>query len=147
MPTTFWTPLQCFVMCAVLKRPTWECCQQFAVTEAIWWEGTTRWSCLKLQQESASRCGKMSYSKGPELLKIYKDKKRHEIRGVLSCLLCNVLSECSHSTLIITYSWVLCWKTLKRDKSEITTKLAVKTTGKYSFWGYKCSSRKKANTV
>lgn len=85
--------------------------------------------------EAATRCGKTSYSKGWELLKIYKDNRGYEIQKVLSCLLCSVLFECSHSSFIITYSWVLHWKTLKRDKREITTKLAVTTTVKCSLEG------------
>lgn len=57
--------------------------------------------------------------------------------------MCNMLSECSHSTLIITYSWILHWKIFKRDKSKIVTKLAVKKTGKCSFGGTNVHARRK----
>lgn len=46
-------------------------------------------------------------------------------------------------TLIVTYTWVFHWKTSKKDKSEITTNLAVKTTAKCSFRGNRYSCWKK----
>lgn len=128
-----------YVLCLSAKQ---ECCQQFALTEAIQPEGTRQWSCLKLQQESASWHGKISYSKGPELLKIYKNKKSHEIQETFWAM-CKMFSECSHSTSIITYSWILHWNTLKRDTSEITIKLAVRKTEKCSFRGTNVHARRK----